>query len=93
MSQDLETMLRKAIDEAARYRRRTIIGSAVLAAAVWAGLLWLDYLRRTSDVKTMVLFAVAIILVGQVAPAVITWGLVAEATKSILRSIQLLSDD
>jgi hypothetical protein len=93
MSQDLENMLRKALDEADRYRKRTVLGSAILAATVAGGLLWLDHLSRTADLKTMLLIAVATILVGQVVPAVITWGIVADATRKILKSIQLLSDE
>ncbi len=91
MTQNLESMLRKALDEADRYRRRVLIVSTLLAATVAGGLFWLDHLSRTADVKTMLVCAVATVLVGQVTPAVITWGIVSDATRKILKSIELLS--
>jgi hypothetical protein len=91
MSEDLERMLRNALDEADRYRKRVLIGSAVLGLVVFALLFRLEGLSRTSDVKAMLPFIVAVILVGQVTPAVITWGIIAQSTRRILKAIQLLS--
>jgi len=91
MSEDLERMLRNALDEADRYRKRVLIGSAVLGLVVFALLFRLEGLSRTADVKAMLPFIVAVILVGQVTPAVITWGIIAQSTRRILKAIQLLS--
>jgi hypothetical protein len=91
MSQDLERMLRNALDEADRYRKRMLIGSAVLAAVVFALLFRVEGLSRTADVKGMLPFVVAAVLVGQVTTAVITWGIIAQSTRRILKAIQLLS--
>jgi hypothetical protein len=91
MSEDLERMLRNALNEADRYRRRVLLGSVVLGAVVFALLFKIDHLSRTADVKEMLPFIVATILVGQVTPAVITWGIVAQSTRKILKAIELLS--
>ena len=91
MSEDMERMLRNALDEAERYRKRVLLGSAALGGVVFGLLLWLEHLSRTADVKAMLPFIVATILVGQVTPAVITWGIVAQSTRKILKAIELLS--
>lgn len=91
MSQDLEKMLRNALDEADRYRKRVLLGTAVLGAVAVALLVRLEYLSRTADVREMLPFVVAVILVGQVTPAVTTWGIVTQSTRKILKAIELLS--
>lgn len=91
MSEDLEKMLRNTLDEADRYRKRVLIGSTVLAAVVFALLFRIEALSRTADVKAMLPFIVAAILVGQITPAVITWGIIAQSTRRILKAIQLMS--
>ncbi len=53
----------------------------ILFFAVQAGLVWLGHLSQTADVKTMVICSVAVLLVGEVAAAVVTWGIVVEATR------------
>ena len=91
MSQNFEQILRKSLDEADRYRRRVILVFSLLACVVAAGLGWLDHLSRTADVRTMLAFAVATLLVGQVAVAVATWGVVTMMTRKTLKAIELLS--
>jgi hypothetical protein len=91
MPEDLEKMLRNALDDADRYRKRVLIGSAALAAVVLALLFRIEVLSRTADVRAMLPFIVAAILVGQITPAVITWGIIAQSTRRILKAIQLLS--
>ena len=91
MSQDLEGVLRASLDEADRYRKRTVCGSVILAVAVFAGLFWLDHLSRTADVKTILIFAVATLLVAQVTVAVATWGVITLAARKTLKAIELLA--
>ena len=93
MSEDMERMLRNALDETERYRKRTLLGSAVLGGIVFALLLWLEYLSQVADTKVMLPFIVATILGGQVTTAVITWGMVAQSTRKILKAIELLSSN
>jgi hypothetical protein len=91
MSEDMERMLRNALDETERYRKRVLIGSAVLGGTVFALLFWLEHLSQGADIKTMLPFIVAAILCGQVTTAVITWGVLAQSTRRILKAIELLS--
>jgi hypothetical protein len=91
MSEDLERMLRNALDDADRYRKRVLLGSVTLGAVVFALLFWIEHLSRTADLKAMLPFILATILAGQVTPAVITWGIVAQSTRKILKAIELLS--
>lgn len=93
MSQDLEQILRKSLDEADRYRRRVVIVFSVLAGLVAAGLGCIDHLKQTGDIKTMLFFSVGLILVAQVAVGVVTWGVVATAARRILKAIELLSKE
>jgi hypothetical protein len=93
MAQDLEQILRKTLDEADHYRKRWIMGSAVLAGIVMAGLGFLDHLRATGgDVRRMVFFAVAVLLTGQVTVAVVTWSVVAAMGRRLLKAIELISE-
>jgi hypothetical protein len=91
MSEDMERMLRNALDETERYRKRVLLGSAVLGGTVFALLLWLEHLSQTADIKAMLPFIVAAVLAGQVTTAVITWGIVAQSTRKILKAMELLS--
>jgi hypothetical protein len=91
MSEDLEKILRKSLDEADRYRKRVILGSFILACIVAAGLGWLDHLRGQADVKTMLFFGVVTLLISQVAVAVVTWGVVTDLARKTLKAIELLS--
>jgi hypothetical protein len=93
MSNDLELLLRKALDETDRYQRRVLRGAILLGAATCALLLWLEHISRTTDVKGMLPFVVAVLLVGQVAPAVVTWGRIADSTRKILKAIELTQND
>ncbi len=93
MSNDLEQILRKSLAEADNYRRRSVVVSCILAAAVVGGLGVLDHLMRKADVKQMLLFAVATVLVSQVTVAVVTWGVIATAARRVLKAIELLSKD
>ena len=85
MSQDFEQILRKSLDDAENYRRRVIVVFFILAGAVAGGLGVLDHIKGTADVKQMLFFAVATLLVSQLAVAVVTWGVVANAAKRILK--------
>lgn len=91
MSEDLERILRKSLDEADRYRKRVVVVFFLLAATVAAGLGWIDHLRGASDVKAMLFFSVVTLLIGQVAVAVATWGVVTTVGRRILKAVELLS--
>jgi hypothetical protein len=91
MSDDLEKILRKSLDEADRYRKRVILGSFILACIVAAGLGWLDRLKGQADVNTMLFFGVVTLLISQVAVAVVTWGVVTDLARKTLKAIELLS--
>ncbi len=93
MSQDFESILRKSLNEADRARKRLILVFLILFLAVQVGLVWLGHLSRTVDVRTLVICSVAVLLVGEVATAVVTWGIVAESTKKTLKAIELLSKE
>jgi hypothetical protein len=93
MPQDFENILRKSLDEVDRARKRIILAFLILFFAVQAGLVWLGHLSQTADIKTMVICSVAILLVGEVAAAVVTWGIVVEATRKTLKAIALLSKE
>jgi hypothetical protein len=70
-----------------------VIVFSVLAGLVAAGLGWIDHLKQTADIKTMLFYSVVLILVAQVAVAVVTWGVVATAARRTFTAIQLLSNE
>lgn len=93
MSDDLERTLRKALDEADRYRKRVVVMSSALALTVAGGLFTVDHFRQMADIGRMVLFGVATLLIGQVAVAVVTWGVMVESTRKTLKAIELMNRD
>ena len=91
MSQDLENILRKSLSEVDHARKRFILVFLILFFAVQAGLVWLGHLSQTADVKTMLICSVAVLLVGEVATAVVSWSVVTAMTRKMLKAIELLS--
>jgi hypothetical protein len=93
MSQDLETILRKSLDNFDRTRKIFLLFFIFEIFAVMAGLVWLGHLENIADVRTMLIWSVVIILVGQVC----TTGALALFTMTlsgrILKAIELLSRD
>jgi hypothetical protein len=93
MTQDLETMLRKSLDEVDRSIKIQQATCLLLSIIVVAGLLWLRLLSETADVKTMLLISVSLLLSGQVATLVSCNHLVATMTRKTLKAIELLSKE
>jgi hypothetical protein len=90
MSEDLEKILRKSLDEADRYRKRVILGSFILACIVAAGLGWLDHLKGQADVKTMLFFNVVTLLITSCCCGR-HLGVVTDLARKTLKAIELLS--
>ncbi len=91
MIQDLETILRKSLDEVDRARRRLIVIFLLMSIVVVAGLVWLDRLNKTADVKTMLVYSVVVLLVAQGANLVVSCAFVTAMTRRTLKAIELLS--
>jgi hypothetical protein len=93
MTQDLETILRKSLDEVDHAGKRLILVFLILFIAVQAGLVWLGHLGQTADVQAMLISSVAVLLVAQAATAVVSWSVVIAMTRKTLKAIELLSKE
>ncbi len=91
MTQDLETILRKSLDEADRSIKLFLAFWFLMSIAVVAGLLWLDHLSKTADVKSMLVFSVVVLLIAQGVNLVLTCVVVTAMTRKTLKAIELLS--
>ena len=93
MTQDLETTLRKSLDEVDRGVRLFIATWLLMATLVVVGLVWLGHLSRTSDVKTMLLVAVITLLFSQSVNLVLSSAIMANMTRKTLKAIEILSKE
>lgn len=93
MSDDLERMLRRSLDQADRFKKQMILFFLFLIAVQCAGMGWLVHLSGVGDMKAMLILAVVIILAGQVTEAALTWAVVAGMTRTILKMIDLQSKE
>ena len=93
MTQDLESLLRKSLDHTDRLMKVFLAIWALMATAVGAGVLWLDHLSRTADVRAMILFSVVILLLALSVNLILTSVVVVAMTKKTLKAIQLLSGE
>ena len=91
MTQDLETNLRKCLDEVDR-RTKVLLAMFLLTQfVVTAGVVWLAFLSKTADVRTMLLVSVGVLLLGQAVAFFLTCAILAGMTRKTLKAIELLS--
>lgn len=91
MSEDLESILRKSLDEADRDRKRMKRTFVILAVVVVVGLEVLAFLSLRMDVKTLIMSEVGFLFLAEVALALRTWMMVGNSTRKVLKAIELLS--
>jgi len=93
MSQDLESVLRKSLANIDRTQKIFVLFFIVEAFAVMAGLIWLGHLESIADVRTMLIWSVVIILVGQVCTTGLIGLFTMTLSRKILKAIELSSRD
>jgi hypothetical protein len=93
MTQDLETILRKSLDEADRSIKIMLPIFVIELAGVVAGVLWVDHLSKTSDVKTMLLISLVVIVLAQANSLLLSCVFVTAMTRKTLKAIDLLSKE
>jgi hypothetical protein len=93
MTQDLETILRKSLNQTDRSMKGILVCWVFMAAAVAGGLLWLQHLSETADVKTMIVFSVVIVLFGLSNCLLLTCVVVIAMTRRVLKAIELMSKE
>lgn len=91
MTQDLETILRKSLDEADRSIKVLWASWILMSILVVAGLLWLRLLSSSADVKTLLVISVAILVFAQGVNILLTCVVVTAMTRKTLKAIELLS--
>jgi hypothetical protein len=91
MTQDLEAVLRKSLDEADRGVKVLSTIFILMTVLVAAGLLYLAHLPKTADVKTMLLFSVVIIVINQAVSATVSCVFMTAMTRKTLKAIELSS--
>jgi uncharacterized membrane protein len=91
MPEDLESILRKSLDQVDRDNKRLKRTSVILVVIVVVSLEVLAYLSLRMDVKTLVMSEFGILVLAEVALALRTWMTVASSTRKILKAIELLS--
>jgi len=91
MTEDLETILRKSLDQIDRENKRMKRTSVILIVVIVVGLEVLAFLSLKIDVKTLVMSEVGFLALAEVALALRTWITVASSTRKILKAIELLS--
>ena len=91
MTQDLETILRKSLDQADRNFKMFFAIGILMAIADIAGLVCVYYGSRTADVRTMLAYSVVVLLVSQGIYFILTCAYVTVMTRKTLKAIELLS--
>lgn len=91
MTQDLETILRKSLDEADRNFKMFVAIWIFMAIADVAGLVCVDYLSKTADVRTILFLSVVVLLVSYGVYFILTCAYVTIMTRKTLKAIELLS--
>jgi len=91
MTEDLESILRKSLDEVDRNNKRMKRTVVVLVAAVVIGLEVLAFLSLKIDVKTLIMSEFGFLFLAETALALRTWMTVASSTRRVLKAIELLS--
>jgi uncharacterized membrane protein len=93
MTQDLETILRKSLDDADRQFKIYIAIWIFMAVCDIAGLLCVYYVYRTGDVRTMLALSVVVLLVSQGIYFILTCAYVTVMTRKTLKAFELSSQD
>jgi len=88
--QESDATLRKTLDEVDRGAKRFVAAWLIMSLAVVAGLIWLGHISTTGDVRTMVLWAVVILLVAQGVNLVLSCAVMSAMTRKTLTAIELL---
>lgn len=91
MSEDLESILRKSLDEVDRNNKRMKRTIVILGVTVVVGLEGLAYLSLKIDVKALIMAEFGFLFLAEVALALRTWITVASSTTKVLKAIELLS--
>lgn len=91
MTQDLETTLRRSLDHVDRVMKLFLATWLLMFILVVAGLLWLNHLSGTADVRTMLIYVVVVILFAQSVTMLLSCVLTTSMTRKILKAIELLS--
>ncbi|MGA2883384.1 MAG: hypothetical protein ABSG13_30940 [Bryobacteraceae bacterium] len=91
MTEDLESILRKPLDEVDRNNKRMKRTAVILVVVVVIGLEALAYLSLKLDVKVLLMSEVGFLFLAEVVLALRTWMTVASSTRKILKAIELLS--
>lgn len=91
MSEDLESILRKSLDEVDRNNKRMKRMIVILGGTVAVGLEGLAYLSLKIDLKTLIMAEFGFLFLADVALALRTWIAVASSTTKVLKAIELLS--
>ncbi|HVN20557.1 MAG TPA: hypothetical protein VMU05_17355 [Dongiaceae bacterium] len=89
--QELGVTLQKSLDEVDRGIKRFVWVWLIMSITVVAGLIWLGHLSTTADVRTMVLWAVVILLVAQGVNLVLSCAVMSAMTRKTLKAIELIS--
>ena len=93
MPEDLESILRRSLDEVDRNNKRMNRTAVILVVAVITGLLALSALSLIIDVKTLIMSEFGLLFLAEVALALRTWMTVASSTRRVLKAIELLSKE
>ena len=91
MPEDLESILRKSLDEVDRDRKRMKRTFAILAIPLLAAIVVQGYISTIADIKFLLVYSVAILFLAEVGLALRTWMIVADSTRKVLKAIELLS--
>jgi hypothetical protein len=91
MTEDLESILRKPLDEVDRNNKRMKRTAVILVVVVVIGLEALAYVSLKLDVKVLLMSEVGFLFLAEVVLALRTWMTVASSTRKILKAIELLS--
>jgi len=91
MTQDLETILRKSLDETDRNFKTFIAIWILMAIADVAGLLCVHSLGPATDIRTVLFYSVAVLLVSQGVYFILTCAYVTVMIRKTLKAIELSS--
>ena len=86
MSEDLESILRKSLDEVDREKKQITRTLVILFVAVVVGLQALAYFSLRIDLKVLIMSEFGLLFLAEVALALRTWMTVASSTTKMLKA-------